>query len=114
VERSNERRALRSLIHGGHFALIAGENGRPWIEAADKLAQERGIPLRTARVGLGSVDLIDIRLAWQRNRGISPEGAALVRPDGYIAFRSIEAVEDPLASLTAVFNQILAITGQED
>jgi 2,4-dichlorophenol 6-monooxygenase len=113
VERSNERLALRTLIHEGHFALIAGENGEPWIEAAQKLAQTKGIPLRGARVGLGKVDLIDIRLAWQRNRAISAEGALLVRPDGYIAFRSIEAAEDPLATLTAVFDQILA-TAEED
>jgi 2,4-dichlorophenol 6-monooxygenase len=113
VERSGERLALRSLIHGGHFALIAGENGRPWIEAAEKIAQTRGIPLRSARVGLDKADLIDIRLAWQRNRVISTEGALLVRPDGYIAFRSIEAAEDPLASLTAVFDQILATSNGE-
>ncbi|MGW9029416.1 FAD-dependent monooxygenase [Streptomyces sp. NPDC055722] len=114
VERSGQRLALRSLIHGGHFALIVGENGQAWVEAADKIAQEREIPLRTARVGLGEVDLVDVRLAWQRNRAISPQGALLVRPDGYIAFRSIDAADDPLAVLTAAFNQILATTDQED
>lgn len=108
VERSNERLALRSLVHDGHFALIAGENGARWVEAAEKLAQAEGIPLRTARVGLGAVDLIDIRLAWQRNREISAEGVVLVRPDGYIAFRSVDAADDPLATLTAVFQQVLA------
>ncbi|MEZ0075378.1 FAD-dependent monooxygenase [Planotetraspora sp. GP83] len=114
VERSGQRLPLRSLIHDGHFALIAGENGQAWVEAAEKIAQEREIPLRAARVGLGkNVDFIDIRLAWQRNRAISPEGALLVRPDGYIAFRSIEAADDPLATLTAAFNQILATTDQE-
>jgi 2,4-dichlorophenol 6-monooxygenase len=114
VERSGQRLALRSLIHGGHFALIAGENGQAWVEAADKIALEREIPLRTARVGLGEVDLVDVRLAWQRNRAISPEGALLVRPDGHIAFRSIDAADDPLAVLTAAFNQILATSDQED
>ncbi|MEV5178031.1 FAD-dependent monooxygenase, partial [Streptomyces flaveolus] len=112
VERALERRALRSLIHNGHFALIAGENGGAWTEAAEKVARERGIPLRSARVGLGEVDLIDIRLAWQRHRAISQEGAILVRPDGYVAFRSMGSSEDPLATLTGVFDQILATAGQ--
>ncbi|WP_329042205.1 FAD-dependent monooxygenase [Streptomyces sp. NBC_00178] len=107
VERSNERLALRSLIHDGHFALIAGEQGQAWVEAAEDIARTRGIPLRSARVGLGKVDLIDIRLAWKRSRTISAEGALLIRPDGYIAFRSINADDDPLACLTAAFDQIL-------
>ncbi|MEU0180330.1 FAD-dependent monooxygenase [Streptomyces sp. NPDC006207] len=111
VERSGERLALRSLIHGGHFALIAGENGQPWIDAAEKLARARGIALRSARVGLGKVDLIDIRSAWQRNRAISVEGALLIRPDGYVAFRSTDAADDPLTVLTDVFNQLLAANG---
>ncbi|KOG61373.1 hypothetical protein ADK77_32330 [Streptomyces antibioticus] len=109
VERSGERLALRSLTHGGHFALIAGEDGRPWIEAAEKIAQARQLPLRSARVGLDKVDLIDIRLAWQRNRAISAQGALLVRPDGHVAYRSIGAADDPVAALTAVLDQILAV-----
>jgi 2,4-dichlorophenol 6-monooxygenase len=87
VGRSGERFPLGSLVHGGHFALIAGEDGRSWMEAAEKLAAARDIPLRAARVGLHDSDLIDIRLAWLKHRGISPAGAVLVRPDRFIGFR---------------------------
>ncbi len=76
------------------------------------MARDREIPLRSARVGLAEVDLIDIRLAWQRRRGISAEGAILVRPDGYVAYRSMGPSEDPLSALTGVFDQILATAGQ--
>ncbi|MDX2853629.1 hypothetical protein PV342_35425 [Streptomyces sp. PA03-3a] len=62
-------------------------------------------------MGLGKVDLIDIRSAWQRNRAISAEGALLIRPDGYVAFRSTDAADDPLTVLTDVFNQLLAANG---
>src|SRR4029077_2754993 len=58
VERSRRRVPLRSLIHNGHFALIAGEHGQPWVDAAMKLADQRRIPLRAATVGLGRVDLV--------------------------------------------------------
>jgi 2,4-dichlorophenol 6-monooxygenase len=109
VERSGERVALRSLIHDGHFALIAGEDGQAWVEAATKVAEQLNLPLRAARVGLGKVDLVDVRLAWLKQREISRHGAILVRPDGYIAFRSIGTVDDPAGVLSSVFNQVLAL-----
>jgi 2,4-dichlorophenol 6-monooxygenase len=107
VEHAGERQALRELIHGGHFALIAGEDGHDWVEAATKIAAQRRLPLRAARVGLGQVDFIDVRLAWTKQREISATGAVLVRPDGHIAFRSTAAVDDPVTALSAAFDQIL-------
>jgi 2,4-dichlorophenol 6-monooxygenase len=110
VERAGERVPLRSLIHDGHFALIAGEDGQAWVDAAAKIGEQLRIPLRTARVGLGDVDLIDVRMAWLKQRSISPTGAVLVRPDGYIAFRSIAAADDAVAVLSSAFSQILNFT----
>ncbi len=109
VERSGKRVALRSLIHDGHFALIVGEEGQEWVGAATKIAEDRHIPLRAARVGLGAVDFVDVRLAWLRQREISRTGAVLVRPDGFIGFRSIEAVEDPVTVLASAFDAILSV-----
>jgi 2,4-dichlorophenol 6-monooxygenase len=77
------------------------------VQAAEKLAAERDIPLRAARVGVDRGNLIDVRLAWLKNREITPDGAVLVRPDGFIAFRSIDGVDDPDAALAAAFSQIL-------
>ncbi|WP_351232340.1 FAD-dependent monooxygenase [Streptomyces sp. NPDC002133] len=112
VERAGERTALRELIHGGHFALIAGENGHDWVEAATKIAEQRNLPLRAARVGLGEVDFVDTRLAWAKQRGISATGAVLVRPDGHVAFRSAASVDNPAAALSAAFDQILHTVGE--
>jgi 2,4-dichlorophenol 6-monooxygenase len=109
VLRAGERMALRSLVHGGHFALIAGEDGQAWTDAAEKLAAERGIPLRAARVGVDRGDLVDIRLAWLKNREITSTGVVLVRPDGVIGFRSPGAADDPRAVLASAFSQILAL-----
>ncbi|MGW2938300.1 FAD-dependent monooxygenase [Streptomyces sp. NPDC001156] len=113
VERACDRVALRELIHGGHFALIAGEDGQDWVEAATKIADQRKLPLRAARVGLGTVDFVDIRLAWLKQREISDTGAVLVRPDGHVAFRSIASVDDPVAVLSGAFDQILHTAGAE-
>jgi 2,4-dichlorophenol 6-monooxygenase len=110
VERAGVRIALRTLAHGGHFLLVAGEDGHAWIEAADKAAARYGIALRTARVGMGDVDLIDIRFAWLKNRGITRTGAVLVRPDGHVAWRSSASADDPANVLSDAFAQILATT----
>jgi 2,4-dichlorophenol 6-monooxygenase len=108
VEREGERLPLGTLVHGDNFLLIAGEDGHPWVEAAEKLAAEHALPLRAARVGVLDSDFVDVRCAWLKNREISSTGAVLVRPDRYIAFRSMEAVDDPKAVLTGALNQILS------
>ncbi|MEJ2870760.1 FAD-dependent monooxygenase [Actinomycetospora sp. OC33-EN08] len=115
VERGGERLALGSLVEGGHFLLLAGENGQAWVEAAGKLAAETGLALRAGRVGMldaehPDIDLVDVRCAWLKNRGVSADGAVLVRPDRYVGFRSAGSVEDPLAALTAAVAQILSTT----
>ena len=58
----------------------------------------------------GVVDYVDVRCAFLKHRGISAGGAVLVRPDRYVGFRSADAVEDPLGTLTAAVAQILSTT----
>jgi 2,4-dichlorophenol 6-monooxygenase len=107
VERAGERLALGSLTDRGHFVVIAGEDGEGWVVAAQKIAAERGLPLRATRVGFGDVDHIDVRCAWLKQRGITSTGAVLVRPDRFVGFRAPEAVADPQATLASAFDQIL-------
>lgn len=107
IEREGRRVALNTLVHGGKFVLIAGENGQAWIEAAKKVAEALGIELIAVRIGILDGDYVDARCAWTKQREISPEGAVIVRPDRYIGFRSVGAVADPKATLTAVLHQIL-------
>jgi 2,4-dichlorophenol 6-monooxygenase len=109
VEREGERIALGSLIHGGQFVLIAGEDGHAWVDAARAIAAQRGLPLQATRVGFGDVDHVDVRCAWLRNREITSTGAVLVRPDRHIAFRAMAAADDPIAELNAVFDEVLSI-----
>jgi 2,4-dichlorophenol 6-monooxygenase len=112
VEREGKRLPLGSLIHGGHFVLIAGEDGGDWVEAALKIAAERSIPLRATRVGFGDVDHVDVMCRWLKNRGIGSKGAVLVRPDRFVGFRATDAVSDPMAVLAGAFDQILASGGK--
>jgi 2,4-dichlorophenol 6-monooxygenase len=112
VEREGERVPLGTLVHGGQFLLIAGEKGHAWVEAAEKIAAERGLSLRAARVGVLDSDYVDVRCAWLKHRGISAEGAVLVRPDRYVAFRSHGTTADPAQTLREALDHILATPGR--
>ena len=108
VERQGERTALGTLVHGGKFLLLAGEQGHAWVEAAEKIAAENDLPLEAGTVGVLDSDFVDVRCAWLKNRAISSTGAVLVRPDRYVAFRALDAVTDPHAALKDALSQVLA------
>lgn len=107
VEDLHGRTALAELVASGRFTLIAGEEGTAWCEAACRIGEERGIPLSAFTVGNRHGDWLDLRYDWVRQREFSPGGAILVRPDRFVAWRSMEAVEDPGAVLNSVFDRIL-------
>jgi len=60
------------------------------------------------RIGHLDGDLYDPRCTWLRNREIEPDGAILVRPDRFIAWRSVSAAEDPAEELANALTQVLA------
>ncbi len=101
------RRPIKDLVEPGRFLLIAGEDGQPWLEAAQALAAA-GQPVDAVRIGHVEGDLFDPRSLWARNRGISREGAVLVRPDRFVAWRSAGAAGDPAAELGSALNAVLA------
>lgn len=108
VERENERIALGTLVNGGHFLVIAGEDGHDWVEAARKLGAEHDLPIRAMTVGILDCDYVDVRMAWLKNRAISSKGVVIVRPDRHVAYRSIGQNDDPKAALAAAFGQLLS------
>ncbi|OBF29736.1 FAD-dependent monooxygenase [Mycobacterium sp. ACS4331] len=108
VSRRGEVFPLQNLAHGGKFVLVAGEDGGAWVDAARKIAEGTELPLEAVTVGADDADLVDVRFAWLRKREITRQGAVLVRPDRFIGFRSIGAVEDPAAVLLQALRQILA------
>jgi putative polyketide hydroxylase len=66
--------------------LLAGADDRNWIQAAAEVADSfPGLPLHAYCVGK---DLGDPESRFSTTYGISSQGATLVRPDGFIAWRS--------------------------
>jgi len=102
------RRPIKDLVRPGRFLLIAGEEGDAWCRAADALAAEHGLPVDTVRIGHIEGDMFDSRCTWIRRRQIGPQGAILVRPDRFVAWRNARSSQDPAGELARALTQILA------
>lgn len=103
-----ERRQISTLdiVPYGKFGLLVGIGGGPWIAAAAKISQELGIDLNAYAVGY-RCKYDDVLGQWSAVREIKDSGALLVRPDRYIAWRSIDSSVDAVTALRSVFLQIL-------
>ena len=61
----------------------------------------------SAQAGGSEGDYRDPRSAWLRQSEIAAEGAVLVRPDRFVAWRSLRAVADPHGELARALVQVL-------
>lgn len=107
-DENGNRRPIKDLVAPGRFLVIAGEDGEAWCEAARRLAADAGLPLDAVRIGHLEGELYDPRCAWLRQREIQSDGAILVRPDRFIAWRQATSAEDPRSALAGALSQILA------
>ncbi|GII77844.1 FAD-dependent oxidoreductase [Sphaerisporangium rufum] len=94
-------------LFGRGFVLLTGPgaDGDAWTAAADSAAGGLGVELAAYRVGR---DLEPVTGGWTARYGITGSGAVLVRPDGYVAWRSPTAVPDPETTVRDVLAAVLA------
>ena len=98
---------MMALVRPDRFLLIAGEDGAAWCDAARTLADTAKVPVDAVRIGHATGDYRDPRCTWLRHRQISPQGAVLVRPDRFVAWRSAGASANPLGELGSALSRIL-------
>lgn len=92
---------------GGTFVLLTDHLGVAWADAAERIAKSRDLPLRCYRLGPFG-DLVDQDYIWLTDCGVTAGGAVLVRPDGFVGWRSAGGpTSDVDDVLGAVFDQIL-------
>ena len=104
LERAGERVSTIDLT-GGAFLLLAGPEGDAWCGAARSAAARAGVALDAYRIG---AELRDPGDGFAAAYGLSGSGAALVRPDGFVAWRAKARADDPQAAMTCAFDAILA------
>jgi hypothetical protein len=88
IRLSFDGKSISSLdLFGRSFVLIAGRDGAPWVEASTAAANSVRMPL-DAHCLLDGGRLIDVDHRFEDAYGTSSAGAALIRPDGYLAWQS--------------------------
>jgi putative polyketide hydroxylase len=105
LTKSNQRVSTLDLV--GNFVVLAGPEATQWTQAAAQVAGcFGGLPLDAYRVG---ADLVDAEGRFAESYGISAEGATLLRPDGFVAWRSPGAVADCATALRDALRRCLEI-----
>ncbi|HEY2228501.1 MAG TPA: FAD-dependent monooxygenase [Xanthobacteraceae bacterium] len=103
--RQGQRISTLDLLDG-RFVLLAGPEGAPWCAAAPAAAASLGIEPATYRIGSNG-DLLDLENAAAARMGLSTEGAVLLRPDGFVAWRADTLPPSPESKLVQVLSSIL-------
>ncbi|PEA07231.1 FAD-binding monooxygenase [Bacillus cereus] len=89
-------------LFGNNFVLLTGVENSSWAEAAQDVSSKLGINIKVYRVGL-SGDFIAQENVFRERYGIGHEGAVVIRPDGFIGWRS----EIEVANLGTVLNEVM-------
>lgn len=73
-------------LYGESFVLLCGPDGEQWASAAREVDAELGVEVRAFVVGR---DLVDPGGQLLPAHSLSAGGAVLVRPDGFVGWRSV-------------------------
>ncbi|MEV1065684.1 FAD-dependent monooxygenase [Streptomyces sp. NPDC050263] len=103
VDHKGARVSTLDLVGKGAFTVVTGLAGTPWADAADALARELGLDLHGVVIDR---DAHDAYGEWSRRAEIGEEGALLVRPDGYVAWRRPSGAAD-LTEATRLLREAL-------
>ncbi|WP_141498609.1 FAD-dependent oxidoreductase [Bacillus wiedmannii] len=93
-------------LFGNNFVLLTGVDNSFWAEAVYDVSSKLGININVYRVGV-SGDFIAQENVFRELYGIENEGVVLIRPDGFIGWRSEKAVVNPDVILEEVMSNLL-------
>ncbi len=84
-------------LFGEGIVVISGAEGEPWMRAARDVAGKLPLTAHALQAGGRGEELY----------GIEPDGAVLVRPDGFVAWRARSAPPDPATALRSALASAL-------
>jgi hypothetical protein len=105
LERDGTRVSSLDLF-GRHFVILAAAEGRSWCDAASAAASRAGLTLEIHEIGAAG-GFADPGDGFPAAYGISPTGATIVRPDGYVGWRATAYCDASEQSVLAVLGSLL-------
>lgn len=106
LDRDGAQLSTVDLVASG-FTVLTGTSGGDWIPAAQAVADRFGVDLRAHRIAPGA-EVTDPHGRWPHVAGLAEDGALLVRPDGFIAWRARTMTGRPAADLSHALACVLA------
>ncbi|MEU9090995.1 FAD-dependent oxidoreductase [Streptomyces sp. NPDC087901] len=108
VRRAGERISTLDLYERS-FVLLTDAADVAWRQAAARVGDRLGARLDAFGIGTGPGGDLEPEAGadWAEAHGTSAEGAVLVRPDGFVAWRATSGVEDAEAALHEVMVALL-------
>lgn len=108
VDARGHRLSTLDLVGKGSFTLVTGLAGEAWVRAARRCAAEFGIALKAVRIDEDGAR--DAYGSWQRvSAGLDERGCLLVRPDGVVAWRHGQPVDDAGRAAAALRGALTAL-----
>jgi putative polyketide hydroxylase len=92
-------------LFGQAWVLLVGSDGCAWREAARDVVEQLDIPLNVHQIGS---ELVDVGGSFYTAYGVTTRGAVLVRPDGFIAWRSQAGTDEPGHELEQALSGLLS------
>ncbi|WP_432139497.1 FAD-dependent oxidoreductase [Streptomyces sp. bgisy154] len=110
LRQSGDRKSTLDLYETSLVLLCDAGDPGGWHRGAALLADELSLPLTSYRIGTGSeADLTPEDGAdWAAVHGVGHGGAVLVRPDGFVAWRSSGPVQDATSDLRRALTTVLS------
>ncbi len=105
VQRAGHRVSTLDLVGPG-FTLFTGSSGAAWASAAAAVSATLRVPIDVHSISADG-EMRDIEGRWAQLSGLSPDEALLVRPDGFVAWRTGAHGPEPENRLSEVLCQIL-------
>ena len=108
LEKGDQIFSTHDLVgNAAAFLLITDEDGGEWISATESIAAEHNIQIVTAQVGAPPY-LRDYEDYWKKVKGVKRGGAVLVRPDNFVAWRSLQQSRNGGQELVCAFENLVA------
>ncbi|MFF8592198.1 FAD-dependent oxidoreductase [Streptomyces sp. NPDC015220] len=101
------RRISTLDLYERSFVVLTGPGGEAWRTAARGVTAHLGIPVEGYVVGADHDLAPEDGADWTVPHGTTESGAVLVRPDGFVAWRSPRLVPDPERALTETLMTLL-------